>query len=170
MKKKYSLLISFACVLVLIGLDQLTKWLCNTNETLLSGDKIIVIKNIISFRLAYNKGAAWSILEGQKFLLVTISLLASAVITFMIVKLVDLKNNLLLSIALILIDAGSIGNLIDRVLYGYVIDFLYFSLIDFPVFNVADIYITVSAILLMILGVFYYKEEDYELIFAKKQK
>ena len=95
MKKKYSLLISFACVLVLIGLDQLTKWLCNTNETLLSGDKIIVIKNIISFRLAYNKGAAWSILEGQKFLLVTISLLASAVITFMIVKLVDLKNNLL---------------------------------------------------------------------------
>lgn len=161
MKKKYSLLISFACVLVLIGLDQLTKWLCNTNETLLSGDKIIVIKNIISFRLAYNKGAAWSILEGQKFLLVTISLLASAVITFMIVKLVDLKNNLLLSIALILIDAGSIGNLIDRAFYKEgVIDFLHLEFMDFPTFNVADSCLTVGAIVLMVYVLFFYKEPD----------
>ena len=67
MNKKYSLLISFAAVILLIGIDQLTKWLCNTNETLLSGEKIIVIKKFISFKLAYNRGAAWSILEGKKF-------------------------------------------------------------------------------------------------------
>ena len=72
MKRKYSLLIAFGIVVLLIGIDQLTKWLCNTNETLLSGDKIIVIRKIISFKLAYNKGAAWSILEGKKFILVSI--------------------------------------------------------------------------------------------------
>lgn len=161
MQKKYSLLISFACVLVLIGIDQLTKWLCNTNETLLDGDKIIVIRNFISFRLAYNKGAAWSILEGKKFLLVSISLLASVVITFMIVKLVDLKNNLLLSIALILIDAGSIGNLIDRAFYSEgVIDFIHLEFIDFPTFNVADSCLTVGAIVLMVYVLFFYKEPD----------
>ena len=161
MKKKYSLLIAFGIALLLIGIDQLSKWLCNTNETLLSGDKIIVIKNIISFRLAYNKGAAWSILEGQKFLLVTISLLASAVITFMIVKLVDLKNNLLLSIALILIDAGSIGNLIDRAFYKEgVIDFLHLEFMDFPTFNIADSCLTVGAIVLMVYVLFFYKEPD----------
>lgn len=161
MKKKYSLLIAFACILVLIGIDQLTKWLCNTNEILLSGDKIIVIKNFISFRLAYNKGAAWSILEGKKFFLVSISLLASVFVTFMIVKLVDFKNNLLLSIALILIDAGSIGNLIDRAFYNEgVIDFLHLEFIDFPTFNFADSCLTCGAIVLMVYVLFFYKEPD----------
>ena len=70
MKKKHFIIISFAVIMLLIGIDQLTKWLCNTNEILLSGDKIEVIKNFISFRLAYNKGAAWSILEGHTWLLV----------------------------------------------------------------------------------------------------
>lgn len=161
MQKKYNLLISFACVIVLIGIDQLTKWLCNTNELLLSGEKIVVIENFISFRLAYNKGAAWSILEGKKFLLVSISLLASVVISFMIVKLVDLKNNLLLSIALILIDAGSIGNLIDRAFYSEgVIDFLHLEFMDFPTFNFADSCLTVGAITLMVYVLFFYKEPD----------
>ncbi len=161
MNKKYSLLISFAAVILLIGIDQLTKWLCNTNETLLSGDKIIVIKNFISFKLAYNKGAAWSILEGKKFLLVSISLLASIAVTLMIVKLVDFRNNLLLSIALTLINAGSVGNLIDRAFYEKgVIDFLHLEFIEFPTFNFADSCLTVGAIILMVYVVFFYKEPN----------
>ena len=162
MNKKISLLISFGIIVLLIGIDQLTKWLCNTNETLLSGDRIMVIEHFVSLRLAYNKGAAWSILEGKKFLLVSISLLASIGVAAMLVKFNDFKNNLLLTIALILIDAGSIGNLIDRVVSGVVTDFLYFELINFPIFNVADIYITVSEIVLIILILFYYKDEDFQ--------
>ena len=140
MNKKVSLLISFGIIVLLIGIDQLTKWLCNTNEVLLSGDRIMIIKNFVSLRLAYNKGAAWSILEGKKFLLVSISLLA---------------------IALILIDAGSIGNLIDRAFYSEgVIDFIHLEFIDFPTFNVADSCLTVGAIVLMVYVLFLYKEPN----------
>lgn len=61
--------------------------------------------------------------------------------------------------------AGALGNFIDRVFRNYVVDFFYFKLIDFPVFNVADIYVTVAAFAMIILGLFYYKEEDYNKIF-----
>ena len=52
----------------------------------------------------------------------------------------------------------------------YVVDFFYFKLINFPIFNVADIYVTVAAFAFIILGIFYYKEEDFEMIFKKKDK
>lgn len=60
--------------------------------------------------------------------------------------------------------------MIDRVRLHYVVDFIYFSLIDFPIFNVADIYVTVSMILLLILVLFYYKEEDFSFLSWKKNK
>ena len=65
----------------------------------------------------------------------------------------------------VLFFAGAIGNFIDRVRQGYVVDFFYFSLINFPIFNVADIYVTAAAFLLIFLCLFYYKEEDFEQIF-----
>ena len=74
-----------------------------------------------------------------------------------------------LDLILIFLMAGAVGNLIDRASQQYVVDFLYFKLIDFPIFNVADIYVTCSAIALMILGVFYYKDEDVEMIFPSKK-
>ncbi|MDY2590860.1 MAG: signal peptidase II, partial [Agathobacter sp.] len=66
--------------------------------------------------------------------------------------------------------AGAIGNLIDRIVNNYVVDFFYFKLIDFPIFNVADIYVTIAAFLFIVLGFFYYKEEDFEIIFSKSKK
>lgn len=65
--------------------------------------------------------------------------------------------------------AGAIGNFIDRAVQQYVVDFLYFKLIDFPIFNVADIYVTCSAITLLILGLIFYKDEDFEKIFPSKK-
>ena len=65
--------------------------------------------------------------------------------------------------------AGAIGNLIDRMIHHYVIDFFYFSLINFPIFNVADIYVTLSAIALILVIFFYYKEEDYAVFFSSKK-
>lgn len=65
--------------------------------------------------------------------------------------------------------AGAIGNLIDRVVQQYVVDFLYFKLINFPIFNVADIYVTCAAIALLILGLIYYKDEDIERILPSKK-
>lgn len=68
---------------------------------------------------------------------------------------------------IVLLVSGAIGNFIDRCLNNYVIDFFYFKLIDFPVFNVADIYVTVAAILLILLFCFYYKEEDIDMLLSK---
>jgi signal peptidase II len=65
--------------------------------------------------------------------------------------------------------SGAIGNCIDRIIQQYVVDFFYFKLINFPIFNVADIYVTVSAIALILLFLFYYKEDDLEQIFPSKK-
>ncbi len=158
--KYFNIIIAVSAVLLLIGFDQLSKYIANNNEILLSGEKIVFIKHILSFRLSYNKGAAWSILEGQKLFLVSISLIAGIAVSILLVKLVDFKNNLLLSIALILIDAGAIGNLIDRAFYEKgVIDFLMFEFIDFPIFNIADSCLTVGALILVVYVFFFYKEE-----------
>ena len=75
------------------------------------------------------------------------------------------KKFLPLRICAVLIMAGAYGNCIDRIRYGYVVDFFYFKLIDFPIFNVADIYVTVSVAAVIILLFFYYKEEDLDRVF-----
>ena len=62
---------------------------------------------------------------------------------------------------LVVLAAGAVGNMIDRIANGYVVDFLYFELINFPVFNVADCYVCVAAVLLIYCLLFRYKEEDF---------
>ena len=74
-----------------------------------------------------------------------------------------------LNLIIISFAAGACGNLIDRFIHQYVVDFFDFTLIDFPIFNVADIYVTGAAIVLIIMVLFYYKDEDYEIIFPSKK-
>ncbi len=62
-----------------------------------------------------------------------------------------------------MITAGALGNMADRVSQGYVVDFLYFKLIDFPIFNVADIYVTTATAILILLMLFFYSESDMEI-------
>lgn len=160
-KEKYiNLIISLALVCLLIGFDQLSKYIVNHNELLLSGEKIVFIKYLLSFRLSYNTGAAWSILEGHKFLLVSISLIAGIVVTIFLIKECNFCKNPLLTVSLILIDAGAVGNLIDRAFYKKgVIDFLMFEFIDFPIFNIADTCLTIGAVILVVYVLFFCKDE-----------
>ena len=72
--------------------------------------------------------------------------------------------------AVILVLSGGIGNMIDRIRYDYVVDFIYFVLINFPMFNVADIYVSVSTVVLVILLLFYYKENDLNFISFKQKR
>ena len=74
-----------------------------------------------------------------------------------------------LAVCLMMISAGAVGNMIDRVSQGYVVDFLYFKLINFPIFNVADCYVTIGAACLVFLIMFYYKDEDMACFSLKKQ-
>ena len=89
---------------------------------------------------------------------------------FFLKKIPDDKKFRCVDAICVMLFAGGIGNLIDRIRLNYVVDFFYFSLIDFPIFNVADIYVTVAAFAMVILGMFYYKEEDFDLIFPSKKK
>ena len=73
-------------------------------------------------------------------------------------------------IGLLFIAGGAVGNLIDRITQQYVVDFIYFVPIDFPKFNVADIYITIGVALLAVLLFFYYNDEEFETLLAIRQK
>ncbi len=116
------------------------------------------------FRLYYleNTGAAFGALKGQQIFLIGISIVAFFLFVFFYQKLPFNKQFRLFRICLSVLAAGALGNMLDRILHHYVIDFLYFELIDFPVFNVADCYVCVSMVVLIILILFYYKEEDYK--------
>lgn len=132
-------------ILVLVAADQLAKlWAVNSLSKLGS---VPVVGNIIKFTYAENTGAAFSMLEGKRILLI----LFPAVLT--VVSLIILFSrrfkSVPLDISLALISAGGIGNLIDRIRQGYVIDFIDFNIIHFAIFNVADTCVSIGVVLLI---------------------
>ena len=100
-------------------------------------------------------------MRGKQFLFFVIMAVVVLTILWLLVRLPLTKRFFPLLLCMVLIFSGAIGNSIDRMSQGYVVDFLYFSLIDFPVFNVADIYVTVGTIILIIFAVFFYKDDDF---------
>ena len=146
--------------LVLIAIDLLTKSIAAS--ALEGGKRIPLIPGVLEFYYIQNKGAAFGIFQNGTFILGIISAIALAVIVAVYLRIPDGKKYLPLRLVLIFIAAGAAGNLYDRITLQYVRDFIYFSLIDFPVFNVADIYVTCSVFILAFLILFYYKEEDLQ--------
>ena len=127
--------------LVLIS-DRLTKYI--VIKRLLHGQSIIVFPNIFHITLVLNKGTAFGLFKDQNVFLISLSVLA---ISFIIIHIWLRKaKDALLYLGLGLILGGAVGNLIDRIIYGYVIDFLDFRI--WPVFNIADSSITIGAIIL----------------------
>lgn len=143
-------------------LDQWSKYLAVTY--LKDKNPIDLIPGIFQLTYLENRGAAFGILQGKQWFFYISTFLVMGVVIWIYMKIPVSKKFLPLRICAILIVSGAIGNLIDRIRLQYVIDFFYFKLIDFPVFNVADIFVTVSTILLLVLVLFYYKEEDFEQI------
>ena len=134
-------------VLLLVLIDQISKIAMKVISNFYS-ESFTIIKDFFYITYAENTGAAFSILKGQRWFFVIMALIVCVVITFYIIK---YKPKKLEKISLQLILAGAIGNVIDRLVYGYVIDFLDFYIFgyDFPIFNVADIAVTFGAIILI---------------------
>ena len=152
-------------VVVLVCIDQFTKYLVVGH--LKDRPAYVLIRNIFQLEYLENRGAAFGILQNQRvFFYISVLLITAAVIWFYS-KVPMGKKYLPLRICAVFILAGAFGNMIDRIRLNYVVDFFYFKLIDFPIFNVADIYVTVAAFLLVILILVYYKEEDLERIFHR---
>lgn len=144
-----------AICLGLIGLDQLTKWIIT--ETLYYGEFIPVIKDFFSISHVLNTGAAWGVLADHTWLLSCVTFLACLILGYLIA----VSTHKWFTAAYLMILSGALGNLVDRIFRGEVVDFLSFRFgtYDFPSFNVADICITCGCILLMILVLIASKEE-----------
>ena len=182
--------LSVLTIIMLVILDQLTKF--QAVVKLKNGSPFVIIDGVFELRYLENQCAAFGfdiVSFFQKIFKIkyftenpeaflTAKMVIFAIVTIAVVILLMIfysripqtKRFLGINLILIFFVAGAIGNLIDRIVNNYVVDFFYFKLINFPIFNVADIYVTVAAFAFIILGIFYYKEEDFEMIFKKKDK
>lgn len=153
---------------VFVILDQITKSLAVTY--LKDKPAFVLWENIFELHYLENRGAAFGMLQNQKVLFVIIAVIMLAVISYILIKIPRTAHYFALEFLLVLIASGAVGNMIDRVSLGYVVDFFYFKLIDFPIFNVADIYVSVSCVLLAVLLVFFYKDQDFAFLSRSKKK
>ena len=155
MKRKW---IDVLTIVIPVLADQFTKYLAIMH--LKDHEPLVLLPGILELRYLENRGAAFSMLQNQYwfFYILTVVFLTGAV--FVLRKMPGNRRMLPLRITVLILMAGAIGNFIDRLLRKYVVDFIYFSLIDFPIFNAADICVTLSVVSLLILILFYYKDKD----------
>ena len=166
--KVIMLLVDTAVATLLLLLDQFTKYLAVTK--LKDKPAVVLIRNVLELKYLENRGSAFGMLQNQKFFILFVGFVFLAVILFFLFKLPCEKKFRIVHILLAAVIAGGIGNMIDRFRFDYVVDFIYFVLINFPIFNVADCYIVVSVIGLFILFLFVFKEKDLEFLNFKQNK
>ena len=140
--KSYRFYFILISILIILS-DQLTKYIINLNHTSLINNDLI----FFSIDYVKNYGAAFNILSGSRIFLSTVSTIITLYLIYFILCKKNISNLNLLSYSFIL--AGTVGNGIDRIIKGYVIDFINLNFIDFPVFNIADISINVGLILII---------------------
>lgn len=159
MKQRIRHLIYF---ILLVAFDQVSKYWARIS--LKNDGPISIIPGVLKLQYHKNTGAVWGIMSDKTGFLTVITLILSILLLVLYFKIPRDRRYLPLQIIWVFIMSGAIGNFIDRISLKYVVDFIYFELIDFPIFNIADCYLTVSCVLLLILGIFYYNEKDFDFI------
>lgn len=157
MKKKISLF-----TLIFLTIDTISKIIIDNFFNL--NESKVIISNFFSLTKVYNTGASWNILAGYRFILIILTLIILLLLVLYQKKFQENKRNIL---AFSLLYGGIIGNLLDRLIYGYVIDFFDFKIFgyNYPVFNIADICIVFGIVLLVVAIL---KKEDENGISSKK--
>lgn len=138
--------------------DQYTKRLATLN--LKGKPSIVLIDRVLEFSYLENTGAAFSSFSGMQTFLIILTTLVIIVLAWRYFTLPEGGRFVWIRLCLLFILSGAVGNLIDRIARRYVVDFVYFVPINFPKFNVADIYITVGVFVLAALMLFYYSDEE----------
>lgn len=156
MKDRFKHLILFV---ILVLIDQGSKLWVRTN--LMGNAPIIIIPDILVLQYHENTGAVWGIMSGKVQFLTIFTFFVLLFILFVYFKIPEGRRYTAVRLIIVFIIAGAVGNLIDRAYLKYVVDFIYFEIINFPLFNFADTYLTVSSVLLLVLAVFYYKDDDF---------
>lgn len=166
-QRKYNL-VGLLSVALLTFLDQWTKRLAVLH--LKDQNPFVLWEGVFELNYLENRGAAFGIFQGQRAIFLICTILILGLVVFCYCRLPEDRRFHPIRLVGVLLVAGAIGNMIDRAANSFVVDFLYFKLIDFPVFNVADCYVTVGAALLALLILFYYKEEEVGFLFGKNRK
>lgn len=141
-----NLIFFLAIILMITAVDQLTKSLAT--DYLKGAPSYKIVDGVFELSYLENDGAAWGMLDNAPWVFKTVSTVTIIAITLYVALSKEISQ--LTVTALAFIAGGGVGNMIDRIISGYVVDFFNFCLIDFPVFNVADIFVTIGAGLLII--------------------
>ncbi len=139
----------------LVGLDQGVKYL--VSQTLAGQPPYVLIPGVFELHYSQNDGAAFGLFPGQQWILIGLTSLLMLVILGVLLS-GKFRRYKMVNLCGVLIVAGGVGNLIDRLVHGYVIDFLYFKAINFPIFNLADTFVVCGAVLFLIYFLFVYRE------------
>lgn len=161
------ILIDLLIAAVLLALDQFTKYLVTLH--LKGQPALVLIDGVLELQYFENTGIAFSLFRNRKSFILITGFLVLAVILFFLFRIPRQKKYRSVHVLMSVLIAGALGNIVDRIRFDYVVDFISFVLIHYPIFNVADCYIVVSAILLFLLFMFFYKEEDLEFLNLKKK-
>ena len=168
---KYFAIIASAIFVALVSFDQWTKALA---VSMLKGQNSFIIwDGVFEFRYFENTGAAWGMLKNQQIFFYILTIAFCIIVLFEMYRLRKEMRFVPFVYTLTLMLAGAFGNFIDRLFNKYVVDFIYVKLIDFPIFNIADCYITVSVVVMLLLMFFYYSDEEFDRIlpfFSTKKK
>ena len=174
MKPKVKIiLLDIIFLILLVFADQYTKYLAVVK--LKNKPAYSIIDGIIEFNYLENVGAAFGMLPNQKFFFVFIAVIFIGVMAFVLTKTPPQKKYFMLHILLTMISGGAIGNMIDRMRLNYVVDFIYVPVVKlfgqpFPIFNVADMLVTVPTAVLIIMIMFVYKDKDFEFLSFKQRR
>ena len=142
-------IIPILCIGLLVAFDQITKFIVRTSFALYESHPLI--KNVFHLTYIQNTGIAWGMFKNGRII-------------------PENRRFTPIRVCLVFLVSGAIGNMIDRISLHYVVDFFDFRLINFPIFNVADIYVTVSMIVLILLCAFYYHDHEIDVLFSKSKK
>ena len=142
------MILSLLVFIVLVFLDQITKNLAyNIIRPLY---EVPLFKDVLELRYVENPGAAFGFFKELGWLIILLTICILLILFIYYARLLKSKGLFLLKLALLLIFSGAFGNLIDRFKYGFVVDFIYVSVINFPVFNMADIYVSIGGITIIL--------------------
>ncbi|POH15715.1 signal peptidase II [Fructilactobacillus sanfranciscensis] len=130
--------------IILLIFDQLIKFQTRINIKL--GQEIKIIPKILSFTYLQNTGAAWSFMEGNSIFFLLVAIFAILVFIYLLYK---CRNEYFISLGIALMLTGTVGNLIDRIKFGFVTDMIKIDFINFPIFNIADMCLTFGVIILL---------------------
>ncbi len=145
---------TYLMIITIILLDQITKYLAVKNIVINGNYKLF--NGLLEFKYVKNYGAAFGILQEKRVIFIIITIIVICVFMIYLIR-YSSEIHLLNKVAISMLIGGAIGNFIDRIRLGYVIDFIQVDIIksiNFPVFNIADIFIVIGTILLMVITIF----------------